>query len=446
MIPAHLKKIPGPQSMELHARRREAVPPGPYHVAPLYVKSANGAIITDVDGNRMIDFAGGIGMQNIGHCHPRVVSAIKEQAAKSIHSCFHVMPYESYIELAEKLNQRVPGNWKKKTMFVNSGAEAVENAVKIARKATGRSGVISFERGFHGRTLMTLSLTSKVKPYKAGFGPFAPDTYKFPYPDYYRASANMSRKEVDREILRQIEDLFIKEVLPESVAAIILEPVQGEGGFIIPSLQFVQGVRQICNRYGIAMIADEIQTGFGRTGKMFAMEHYGVAADIVTMSKSIAAGMPLSAVTGRADWMDAPETGQLGGTFAGSPVSCAAALAVLEVLEEEKLAERAQLIGNRMVEAFTQMQGRYSIIGDVRGLGAMTAIELVEDRATKKPATEAASQILKKCWENGLLVLSAGMYGNVVRFLPPLVITDSQLEQGLQILEKAISEVAGVTE
>lgn len=443
MIPARLKKIPGPQSMKLHARRQEAVPFGPYHVAPLYVKSAKGAIITDVDGNRMIDFASGIGMQNIGHCHPKVVNAIQEQATRSIHSCFHVMPYESYIELAEKLNQKVPGNWKKKTMFVNSGAEAVENAVKIARKATGRSGILSFERGFHGRTLMTLSLTSKVKPYKAGFGPFAPDTYKLPYPDYYRAPRQMTPEEVDQEILGHIEDLFIKEVLPESVAAIILEPVQGEGGFIMPSPRFVRGIRRICDRYGIAMIADEIQTGFGRTGKMFAMEHYRVAADIVTMSKSIAAGMPLSAVTGRADWMDAPETGQLGGTFAGSPVSCAAALTMLEVLEEERLADRAQLIGNRMVEALTQMQNRYSIIGDVRGLGAMVAIELVEDRTTKKPATEAASQIIKKCWGNGLLVLSAGMYSNVVRFLPPLVITNSQLEQGLQILEKAISEVAG---
>ncbi|MGA8941287.1 MAG: 4-aminobutyrate--2-oxoglutarate transaminase [Thermoactinomyces sp.] len=443
MSSARLKKLPGQQSLEFHARRQEAVPPGPYHVAPLYVQSAKGAIITDVDGNRIIDFAAGIGMQNIGHCHPKVVQAIQEQAARSIHSCFHVMPYEGYIELAEKLNQIVPGNWKKKTMFANSGAEAVENAVKIARKATGRSCVLSFERGFHGRTLLTLSLTSKVNPYKAGFGPFAPDTYKLPYPDYYRAPANMSREEVDREILRQIEDLFIKEVQPESVAAIILEPVQGEGGFIMPSSRFVQGIRRICDQYGIAMIADEIQTGFGRTGKMFAMEHYGVAADIVTMSKSIAAGMPLSAVTGRADWMDAPETGQLGGTFAGSPISCAAALAVLEVLEEERLADRAQAIGKRMTEAFAQMQNRYSIIGDVRGLGAMTAIELVEDRRTKKPASETAGRIVKKCWENGLLILSAGMYSNVLRFLPPLTIPDSQLEEGLQILEKSISELSG---
>lgn len=445
MIPSRIKEMPGPQSMKLHARRQEAVPIGPYHVAPLYVKSARGAIITDVDGNQIIDFAAGIGMQNIGHCHPRVVKAIQEQTAASIHSCFHVMPYEGYIELAEKLNQIVPGNWKKKTMFVNSGAEAVENAVKIARKATGRSGVLSFERGFHGRTLMSLSLTSKVKPYKAGFGPFAPDTYRLPYPDYYRAPAQMTPEEVDREILRQIEELFIKEVLPESVAAIILEPVQGEGGFIMPSSRFVQGIRQLCDQYGIAMIADEIQTGFGRTGKLFAMEHYGVAADIITMSKSIAAGMPLSAVTGRADWMDAPETGQLGGTFAGSPVSCAAALAVLEVLEEEKLTDRARMIGMRMVEALSGLQDQYQMIGDVRGLGAMVAIELVEDRAAKKPAPEAASRIVKKCWENGLLVLSAGMYSNVIRFLPPLVISDSLLEEGLQLLEKSISEVAGIS-
>lgn len=433
------KMLPGKLSSALHVRRQAAVPRGPYNVSPLYVKKAEGAILTDVDGNELIDFAGGIGMQNVGHCHPKVVKAVQEQASSCMHSCFHVMPYENYIELAEKLNELVPGDWEKKTLFINSGAEAVENAVKIARKATGRSGILSFQRGYHGRTLMTMSLTSKVKPYKHGFGPFATDTYKLPYPYYYRASLGTTPDAVDASILQQIEQFFIEEVAASDIAAIVMEPVQGEGGFVVPSRTFVQGIRDICDKYGILFIADEIQTGFGRTGKMFAIEHFGVAADLVTTSKSIAAGMPLSAVTGRAELMDAPESGQLGGTFAGSPVSCAAALAVLEVLEEEKLLARAAVIGERMHAAFTEMATTYDIIGDVRGLGAMTAIELVENRATKQPATAATARILERCWKNGLLAVSAGINGNVLRFLPPLVIADEQLTAGLDILTAAIA-------
>jgi 4-aminobutyrate aminotransferase/(S)-3-amino-2-methylpropionate transaminase len=434
-----MKTMPGQKSAQLHARRQDAVAVGPYHVTPLYVGSAQGATITDVDGNELIDFAGGIGMQNVGHCHPKVVQAIQEQAASSIHSCFHVMPYESYIELAEKLNEKTPGDFKKKTMFANSGAEAVENAVKIARKATGRSAVVSFERAYHGRTLMTMSLTSKVNPYKHGFGPFAPETYKLPYPYYYRAPQGMLPEEVDEQILNHFEQFFLGEVAPDNVAAIIMEPVQGEGGFIVPSANFVQGVRRICDKYGIIMIADEIQTGFARTGKLFAMENYGVAADITTLSKSIAAGMPLSAITGRAELMDVPGPGQLGGTFSGSPVACAAGLAVLDVIEEENLVERAQIIGGRMMDAFRSWQDKYDIIGDVRGLGAMVAMELVTDRATKEPAKEATAKVVSECWNNGLLGLSAGIFGNVLRFLPPLVITDEQLEKGLDILEQAIA-------
>ncbi|AMA73654.1 4-aminobutyrate--2-oxoglutarate transaminase [Aneurinibacillus thermoaerophilus] len=432
----------GPKSAKLHARRQEAVPVGPYHVTPLYIQSAQGAIVTDVDGNELIDFAGGIGMQNIGHCHPKVVKAIQEQAAASIHSCFHVMPYESYIELAEKLNEKTPGDFKKKTMFANSGAEAVENAVKIARKATGRSAVVSFERGYHGRTLMTMSLTSKVNPYKHGFGPFAPETYKLPYPYYYRAPQGMLPEELDEQVLHHFEQFFLGEVGADHIAAIIMEPVQGEGGFIVPSTTFVQGVRRICDKYGILMIADEIQTGFARTGKLFAMENYGVAADITTMSKSIAAGMPLSAITGRAELMDAPGAGQLGGTFAGSPVACAAGLAVLDVIEEENLVERAQVIGDRMMNAFRSWQEKYDLIGDVRGLGAMVALELVRDRVTKEPAKEETGKIVTECWNNGLIGLSAGIFGNVLRFLPPLVITDEHLEKGLHILEQAIAKAS----
>lgn len=430
------------KSDSLHERRNNAVPEGPYNITQLYVGSAKGAIITDVDGNELIDFAGGIGMQNVGHCHPKVVQAIQSQVASSIHSCFHVAPYESYIELAERLNELTPGDFKKKTMFANSGAEAVENAVKIARKATGRSAVVSFERAYHGRTLLTMSLTSKVKPYKHGFGPFASDVYKLPYPYYYRAEDGMTKEEVDGRILAYFERFMLEEVASDNIAAIILESLQGEGGFIVPSATFIQGVRNLCDKYGIIMIADEIQTGFARTGSLFAMDHFGVAPDLMTFSKSIAAGMPLSAVTGRAELMDAPGPGQLGGTFSGSPVACAAALAVLDVIEEEQLVKRAEVIGSRMMEVFHSWKEKYECIGDVRGLGAMTAIELVKDRNTKEPAAEEVKAIMQETHNKGVITISAGIYGNVLRFLPPLVITDEQLEEGLHILETAIAKLS----
>jgi len=433
--------VPGLQSQALHERRQKAVPAAPYHVTPLYVKEAQGARVTDVDGNTYIDFAGGIGMQNIGHCHPKVIKAVQEQAAQSIHTCFHVFPYESYIELAERLNAATPGDFEKKTMFVNSGAEAVENAVKIARAATARKAVLSFNRGYHGRTLLTMSLTSKVKPYKYGFGPFAPDTYKIPYPYYYRAAEGMTAEQVDHSILQRIEEFFLGEVAAEDVAAIIMEPVQGEGGFVVPSANFVRLIRQLCDKYGILLIADEIQTGFARTGALFAMENFGVAADLVVTSKSIAAGMPLSAVTGRAELMDVPAAGQLGGTFAGSPMSCVAGLAVLDVIEEEKLVDRAWVIGERMLSRFSQMKEKFALIGDVRGLGAMVAMELVLDHNTKEPAKEATAEIVSQCWKNGLISLSAGINGNVLRFLPPLVIADEELDKGLDILEGVIAAV-----
>lgn len=433
--------IPGVLSQSLHERREQAVPIGPYNVTPIYVKEASGALVKDVDGNTFIDFAGGIGIQNVGHCHPKVVKAVQEQVSQSIHTCFHVFPYESYIELAERLNEKTPGDFRKKTMFVNSGAEAVENAIKIARAATGRRAILSFNRGYHGRTLMTMSLTSKVRPYKLGFGPFAPDTYKIPYPYYYRAEEGMSQEQVDAEHLQRIEEFFLGEVAADDVAAIIMEPVQGEGGFIVPSANFVKGIRKICDKYGIIFIADEIQTGFARTGKLFAMEHYGVAADIMVSSKSIAAGMPLSAVTGREELMDAPGAGQLGGTFAGSPVSCVAGLAVLDIIEEEKLVERAQMIGSQIMDRFNEMKNKYKLIGDIRGLGAMVAMEIVSDRKLKTPAAEATAQVVKESWKNGLIGLSAGINGNVLRFLPPLVITEAQLKEGLDILERSVASV-----
>ncbi|MBJ8107120.1 MULTISPECIES: 4-aminobutyrate--2-oxoglutarate transaminase [Bacillus cereus group] len=436
------KDITTIKSSILHERRKNAVPEGPYNITELYVQSAKGAIITDVDGNELIDFAGGIGMQNVGHCHPKVVKAIQDQVESSIHSCFHVAPYESYITLAERLNELTPGDFKKKTMFANSGAEAVENAVKIARKATGRSAIVSFERAYHGRTLLTMSLTSKVKPYKHGFGPFASEVYKLPYPYYYRADEGLAQEEVDAQILAYFERFMLEEVASDNIAAIILEPLQGEGGFIVPTTTFMQGVRNICDKYGIIMIADEIQTGFARTGSLFAMDHFGVAPDLMTFSKSIAAGMPLSAVTGRAELMDAPGPGQLGGTFSGSPVACAAALAVLDIIEEENLVNRAAEIGARMMEVFNSWKEKYELVGDVRGIGAMTAIELVKDRETKEPATEEVKAIMKETHSKGVITISAGIYSNVLRFLPPLVITDEQLEEGLTILEAAIAKLS----
>ncbi|MFJ8417002.1 4-aminobutyrate--2-oxoglutarate transaminase [Bacillus paramycoides] len=436
------KDITTTKSSILHERRKNAVPEGPYNITELYVQSAKGAIITDVDGNELIDFAGGIGMQNVGHCHPKVVKAIQDQVESSIHSCFHVAPYESYIALAERLNELTPGDFKKKTMFANSGAEAVENAVKIARKATGRSAIVSFERAYHGRTLMTMSLTSKVKPYKHGFGPFAPEVYKLPYPYYYRAEEGLTQEEVDAQILAYFERFMLEEVASDNIAAIILEPLQGEGGFIVPTTTFMRGVRNICDKYGIVMIADEIQTGFARTGSLFAMDHFGVAPDLMTFSKSIAAGMPLSAITGRADLMDASGPGQLGGTFSGSPVACAAALAVLDVIEEENLVKRAIEIGERMMEVFNSWKDKYEVIGDVRGIGAMTAIELVKDKETKEPATEEVKAIMKETHSKGVITISAGIYSNVLRFLPPLVITDEQLEEGLTIIEAAIAKLS----
>ncbi|HHT7238531.1 MULTISPECIES: 4-aminobutyrate--2-oxoglutarate transaminase [Bacillus] len=436
------KDITTTKSSILHERRKNAVPEGPYNITELYVQSAKGAIITDVDGNELIDFAGGIGMQNVGHCHPKVVKAIQDQVESSIHSCFHVAPYESYITLAERLNELTPGDFKKKTMFANSGAEAVENAVKIARKATGRSAIVSFERAYHGRTLLTMSLTSKVKPYKHGFGPFASEVYKLPYPYYYRADEGLTQEEVDAQILAYFERFMLEEVASDNIAAIILEPLQGEGGFIVPTTTFMQGVRNICDKYGIIMIADEIQTGFARTGSLFAMDHFGVAPDLMTFSKSIAAGMPLSAITGRADLMDAPGPGQLGGTFSGSPAACAAALAVLDVIEEENLVNRAVEIGERMMEVFNSWKEKYELVGDVRGLGAMTAIELVKDKETKEPAAEEVKAIMKETHSKGVITISAGIYSNVLRFLPPLVITDEQLEEGLTILEAAIAKLS----
>lgn len=433
--------LPGPKSEALLERKQKNVPRGPFNTSQAFIAKAEGAMVTDVDGNELIDLAGAIGTLNAGHCPPKVVEALKAQLDKYIHPCFHIMMYEPYIELAEKLNELTPGTHDKKTFFVNSGAEAVENVVKIARKYTGRRAIVSFDRGYHGRTLMTMSLTSKVKPYKNGFGPFAPDTYKIRFPYYYRKPNGMTNEELDQYMLKQIDDFFLGEVPPEDIAAFIMEPVQGEGGFVVPSKNFVQQVKKICEKHGILFIADEVQTGFGRTGHMFASEHFDIVPDLMTMSKSIAAGLPIAAVTGRAEIMDAPNPGEIGGTYGGSPLGCVAALEVIKMIKEDNLIERANVIGQTITDRFKQMQKRFSVIGDVRGLGAMCAMEIVKDRETKEPNKELTGKIVEECNKRGVVILGAGLYGNVIRILSPLVITDSQLDEALNIIEDVIEHV-----
>jgi 4-aminobutyrate aminotransferase / (S)-3-amino-2-methylpropionate transaminase / 5-aminovalerate transaminase len=436
-----LTEIPGPKSKEILELRKKYVPKGISNNCHSFVKKAQGSLVEDVDGNIFIDFAGAIGTVNVGHSHPRVVRALQEQASQFIHTGFNVMMYESYINLAERLCQLAPGDFNKQTAFFNSGAEAVENAVKIARKYTKRQGIISFTRGFHGRTLMTMTMTSKVKPYKFGFGPFAPEVYKAPYPYVYRRPEGMSEQQYNEMIIEQFETFLLAEVAPETIAAVVMEPVQGEGGFIVPDKGFVQRVREICTQNGILFVADEIQTGFARTGKYFAIEHFGVEPDLITISKSMGAGVPISGVIGRAEIMDAADVGEIGGTYSGSPLGCRAALTVLDIIESENLNESAQKIGTRAVEKMKQLAERFDSIGDVRGLGAMCAMEIVKDRHSKTPDKEAVGKIVKAAGERGLMLLSAGLYGNVIRLLMPLTITDEQFEEGLQILEESFEAV-----
>lgn len=433
--------IPGPVSKELLERRNKYVPKGISNNCHSFVKKATGALVEDVDGNSYIDFAGAIGTLNVGHTHPRVVRALQEQASQFIHTCFNVMMYESYINLAERLCKLAPGNFDKQAAFFNSGAEAVENAVKIARKYTKRQGIVSFTRGFHGRTLMTMTMTSKVKPYKFGFGPFAPEVYKAPYPYVYRRPEGMTEQQYSAMIIEQFEQFLLAEVAPETIAAVVMEPVQGEGGFIVPDTAFVQRVREICSQHGILFIADEIQTGFARTGKYFAIEHFDVIPDLITISKSMGAGVPISGVIGRAEIMDAVDPGEIGGTYSGSPLGCRAALTVLDIIESENLNDRARILGDRVIEKMRFLAGRFECVGDVRGLGAMCAMEIVKDGQSKTPDKETVGKIVKAAAERGLMLLSAGLYGNVIRILMPLTITDDQLEEGLQILEEAFEAV-----
>src|SRR5436309_4980669 len=390
-------EIPGPKSRALAQRRETAVPRGLSHGTPIYVANAEDAWLEDVDGNCYIDFAGGIGCLNIGHRRQPVLSAIRNQLDRFLHTCVQVTPYEAYIALAERLNQVTPGNFPKKTLFVSTGAEAVENAVKIARAHTGRPGIIAFEDAFRGRTMMTLALTSKTHPYKAGFAPFPSDVYRIPYGYCYRCSYSLKYPSCDVYCARHLEDTFKRVVAAEDVAAVIAEPVLGEGGFVNPPLEFFRILMDICHKHGVLFIADEVQSGFGRTGKIFASEHYGIEPDIVVTAKSLGGGLPLAAVTGCAEIMDAPGPGGLGGTFAGNPLSCAAALAVLDIFEHENLLERANALGNRFQKRAREWQERWPMIGDVRGLGAMQAIELVQSPEKREPAADEATQHMQYC-------------------------------------------------
>ena len=432
--------IPGPKSRELLARRQEFVARGVSSSMNVFAAKADGAIIEDVDGNRYIDFAGGIGAMNIGHARPEVTKAIAEQAARFIHTCFSVMMYEPYVALAERIVKLAPGDFAKKALFLNSGAEAVENAVKIARYATGRPAIITFDNGYHGRTLMTMTMTAKVKPYKYRFGPYATEVYRAPFPYPYRM--NMAPQDASAYCIQELERMFVGEVAPDQVAAIVVEPVQGEGGFMVAPPGFLRALKAICEKHGILFVADEIQSGFCRTGQMFAVEHDQVAPDLMIIAKSMGAGMPISGVVGRADIMDAPPPGTLGGTYSGNPVACAAALAVLDLYEKEDLAARSRDVGQAVIKRFVKLQEKYSLVGDVRGLGGMVAMELVKDRGTKEPDSQAASDILAAAHNRGLVLIKAGMYDNVLRVLVPLCVTDEQLQQGLDIFEDAFASVA----
>ena len=441
--------IPGPRSRELMARKERVVASALSIHVPVAIKEAHGALVTDVDGNVFIDLAGGLGCMNVGHSHPRVVAAIQESAAQFTHTDFSVIMYESYVRLAERLTALAPGDFPKKAAFFNSGAEAVENAVKIARKYTGRRAIIALEGAFHGRTNLAMALTSKVKPYKEGFGPFAPEIYRVPTPYTYRRPMGMSEAEHVRFCADALERALTAQVAPEEVAAIILEPVQGEGGFIPLHPDYLARVSQLARRHGFLVIADEIQSGFGRTGTFFACEQLGLVPDLICVGKSLAAGMPLSGVIGRAEVMDAPGDSTIGGTYVGNPVACAAANAVLDVIEEEGLVARAREIGDLLRRRFqalaVQLEGLPGSclqVGEIRGLGAMVGVELVTDRATREPATRAAAEVVTRAGRRGVIVVKCGVYGNTLRMLVPLVITDDQLNEALDILSQICTEVA----
>jgi 4-aminobutyrate aminotransferase / (S)-3-amino-2-methylpropionate transaminase / 5-aminovalerate transaminase len=431
--------IPGPRSRELLERRKAAVPKGIASTAPIFTEAASGAIIRDVDGNQLIDLGAGLAVLNVGNSAPAVVEAVRAQLDKFTHTCMHVTMSEPYIELAERLNALVPGPGPKQTMFVNSGAEATENAVKLSRYFTGRPAVAVFDHAFHGRTLMAMTMTAKAMPYKQGFGPFAPEVYRLPMSYPYRCPTGESYDDCGPRCADAAITMIDKQIGAEKLACVLIEPQQGEGGFIVPGDGFIPKLAEYCAANGIVFIADEVQTGFGRTGKMFGIEWEGVEPDLVTSAKSLAGGLPLAAVTGRAEILDVVHVGGLGGTYGGNPLATSAALAVLDTIERDGLVDRAARIGELMTERLLEMSTHSSLIGDLRGRGAMVAIELVDDRSTKHPAKEAASRVIEECYKQGVIVLKAGTFDNVIRFLPPLTIEESLLLEGFDVVEKALA-------
>ena len=422
-------------------RREAAVPRGVAHSLPVFAESADGARVTDVDGNVYLDFAGGIGVMNVGHSAAPVVAALQNQAAHFSHVCFSVLPYESYVSLAERLASLTPGHFQKKTLFVNSGAEAIENAIKIARHATGRPGVLCFEDGFHGRTLLALSITSKVTPYKLGYGPFVSDVLRVPYAYCYRCAYSAEYPACEFACVDAIETAFKRHADPRSIAAVVVEPVLGEGGFVVPPLGYLAALAALCRKHGILLIADEVQTGFGRTGRLFACEHEGIEPDLLVTAKSLAAGMPLAAVVGRAELMDGPVAGGLGGTYAGNPMACAAAHAVLDLFESGELLRRSESIGSRIETRARGWARTCPLIGNIRRRGAMVGVELVTDPETREPAKQETSDIIRLAAERGVILIAAGTFGNVVRFLTPLTVADDELDEGLEVLSECFAAV-----
>ena len=434
--------IPGPKSRALMKRRQSAVPRGVAHSERVFATAAAGATVTDVDGNTFLDFAGGIGVMNVGHSAASVVTAVRDQAERFTHVGFSVLPYESYVSLAERLAQVSPGAFPKKTLLVNSGAEAIENAVKIARHATGRPGVLCFEDAFHGRTLLALSLTSKAAPYKLGYAPFAPDILRVPFGYCYRCAFHAEHPSCEFACISEIERQFSRYADPRSIAAVVVEPVLGEGGFVVPPLGYLSKLVALCRRHGILVIADEVQTGFGRTGRLFACDHEGIEPDLLVTAKSLAAGLPLAAVIGRAELMDGPVEGGLGGTYCGNPLACAAAHAVLDLFESGDLLRRSESIGARIEMFARQWAKTCPLIGDIRRRGAMVGIELVTNRETREPAKHETDEIVRLACERGVILIAAGTFGNVIRFLSPLTITDDELDEGLKVLSECFMAVA----
>jgi len=434
-------EIPGPKSKAMVARREAATARGASKLTQVAIEKAEGAAVVDVDGNTLLDFAGGIGVLAVGHCPPNVVEALQKQAAELIHMCAIVGTYEPYVRTAELMNEITPGDFPKKTVLMNSGAEALETAVNISRAYTGRSAIIVFEGAYHGRTNMTLSMTSKYGLFKKGFGPFAPEIYRLPFPNVYRRPVSMTEEQYIDDCIARLDNAFIAQIDPSAVAAIVVETVQGEGGFIVPPRRFLERIREICTQHGSVYVADEVQCGFGRTGKLFAVEHYGIAPDLIATAKSLAAGMPLSAVTGKAEIMDGPHPGGLGGTYSGNPLACVAAIEAIGMIRQPEFLERATQIGDRIRNHLLDLQAEVQLIGDVRGLGAMMLMELVRDRDTKVPAPDETLLLTQECLKRGLIAIRSGLFSNCIRFLPPLNITDEQVDEGMSIIADALRVV-----